>query len=72
MSRLSIDITDRETSSGVAEMSEAEALALAQLCKRITFSDMRSCAVDDNEAFVIRDAVDKLQGALKAAGYAPR
>ncbi|MEM5460729.1 hypothetical protein VSR69_38805 [Paraburkholderia phytofirmans] len=53
-------------------MSEAEALALAQLCKRITFSDMRSCAVDDNEAYVIRDAVDKLQGALKAAGYAPR
>lgn len=72
MSRISIDIADRETSSGVAEMSEAEALALAQLCKRITFSDMRSCAVDDNEAYVIRDAVDKLQGALKAAGYAPR
>ncbi|WP_175772835.1 DUF7706 family protein [Paraburkholderia phenazinium] len=72
MSRISIDVTDRDASSGVAEMSEVEAMALAQLCKRITFSDMRSCAVDDNEAYVIRDAIDKLQGALKAAGYAPR
>lgn len=72
MSRLSFEITDSETASGIAEMTEAEALALAQLCKRITFSDIRSCAVDDNEAYVIRDAVDKLQGALKAAGYAPR
>jgi hypothetical protein len=72
MSRISIDVTDRDSSSGSAKLSEAEAMALAQLCKRITFSDMRSCAVDDNEAYVIHDAVDKLQGALKAAGYAPR
>jgi hypothetical protein len=72
MSRISIDVADSETFSGVAEMSKAEAMALAQLCKRIAFSDMRSCAVDDNEAYVIRDAVDNLQGALKGAGYAPR
>ncbi|KWN83010.1 hypothetical protein [Burkholderia stagnalis] len=72
MSRISIDVADCDTSSGFTEMSAAEAMALAQLCKRITFSDMRSCAVDDNEAYVIRDAVDKLQGALKGAGYAPR
>ncbi|KHS10390.1 hypothetical protein BMD22_28310 [Burkholderia multivorans] len=65
-------MADRDASLGVAEMSATEAMALAQLCKRITFSDMRSCAVDDNEAYVIRDAVEKLQGVLKAAGYAPR
>ena len=53
-------------------MNEVEALALAQLCKRITFSDMRSCAVDDNEAYVMRDAIGKLQAALRTAGYAPR
>ena len=58
--------------SGFAELSEAEGMALAQLAKRLTFSDMRACAVDDNEAYVIRDAVAKLQKALADAGYAPR
>jgi hypothetical protein len=53
-------------------MSTDEAYALAQLCKRITFSDLRSCSVDNDEAYVMRDAVHKLQAALRSAGYAPR
>jgi hypothetical protein len=73
MSHLRLDIADGEASpEGYAELNEAEALALAQLCKRITFGDMRSCAVDDNEAYVMRDAIVKLQTALRTAGYAPR
>ena len=54
------------------ELPDHQALALAQLAKRITWSDMRACAVDDDEAYVMRDAVDKLASALAAQGYAPR
>ena len=53
--------------TGDAELTEAQALALAQLVKRITWSEMRSNAVDD-----MRDAICKLQEALAGAGYAPR
>jgi hypothetical protein len=73
MSYLKIAIDDGATApDGYAEISEAEADALSQLCKRITFSDLRACSVDDAEAYVMRDAVDKLQAALRTAGYAPR
>jgi len=55
-----------------AQLSHEEAMALAQLVKRLTWSDMRGCAVDDAETYAIRDAVDKLQDALGRAGFAPR
>lgn len=42
------------------ELDDKEALALAQFVKRLTWSDLRGCAVDDDEAYVIKDAVDKL------------
>lgn len=73
MSYLRIGITDGETApEGYAEMSEAEALALAQLVKRITFSDVRSCAVDDHETRIMMAVIGKLQKALGSVGYAPR
>ena len=53
-------------------MNSDEALALAQLCKRITFSDLLSCSVDSEEAYTMRDAIEKLQSALAGCGYAPR
>lgn len=46
--------------------------ALAQFVKRLTWTDMRACAVDDEEAYAIRDAVDRLGKALAEQGYAPR
>ena len=55
-----------------AQLSDEETLALAQLLKRLTWSDMRGCAVDDAETYIIRDAVGKVQDALGRAGYAPR
>ncbi len=54
------------------ELTDAEALALAQLVKRIGWAEMRSNAVDENEAYVMRDAVTVLARALSDAGYAPR
>ncbi|AMR77950.1 DUF7706 family protein [Cupriavidus nantongensis] len=73
MSYLRIAIEDGETApEGHAVLSEVEALAFAQLCKRITFSDLRACAVDDLEAYVMLGAVGKFQEALRTAGYSPR
>jgi len=53
-------------------LDKQEAMALAQFCKRLCWSDIRGCAVDDDEAYLMRDAVDKLQNALRDCGYAPR
>lgn len=55
-----------------AELSHGETLALAQFFKRLDWSEVRGCAVDDDEADRIRAAVGKLQDALARGGYALR
>lgn len=52
--------------------SQEEALALAQLVKRITFSDVRQNAADEAEAYLMLDALNEVQKALQEAGYDPR
>ncbi|WP_445224734.1 DUF7706 family protein [Erwinia sorbitola] len=47
-------------------------MALAQLVKRLSWSELRACAVSDDEAYEIKYAVHKLQNALTEAGFAPR
>jgi dissimilatory sulfite reductase (desulfoviridin) alpha/beta subunit len=54
------------------ELSEIQAEALAQFVKRVGFSEFRQNAVDDAEAYTMRDAVDRVRKALGEAGYAPR
>ena len=54
------------------ELPENQAIALAQFVKRVGWSEMRGCAVNDNEAYEIKDAVYVLQNALAEKGYAPR
>ncbi|WP_367154680.1 hypothetical protein [Methylomonas sp. HYX-M1] len=54
------------------ELPDKEALALAQLCKRISWSDCRENAVNDDEAYIMMDAIAKLQKSLAESGYAPR
>ncbi len=54
------------------DLPDEEALALAQFVKRVTWSEMRACAVDEAECYQIRAAIDKLQRALADADYAPR
>lgn len=54
------------------EMSDNEAWELAQFLKRASWEQFRQCAVDDEEANVIRDAVVRLEAVLKEAGYASR
>jgi len=53
-------------------MSDLQTEALAQLIKRIGWAEIRQNAVDDLEAYEMRDAVYRLQKALAEAGYAPR
>ncbi|MBS9422766.1 DUF7706 family protein [Photorhabdus caribbeanensis] len=45
--------------------------ALAKLVKRLNRVEIRS-AVNDEEAYQIKDAISKLQSALAYLGYLPR
>lgn len=54
------------------ELTDHHAQALAQFVKRVGWSEMRGNAVDDGEAYRIREAIDQLGRELADAGYSPR
>jgi hypothetical protein len=49
-------------------LSERQAIALAELCKRIGWSDCRNNAVSDDEAERMLTAMDKVRGGLSDVG----
>lgn len=53
-------------------LTDGEAWNLAQFLKRVGFSDFRTNAQDDDEAYAMRDAADRVRVALAEVGYAPR
>lgn len=53
-------------------LTDSQAMALAQFVKRVGWSEFRSNAIDDDEAYVIRDAFDALRLELGVHGYSPR
>lgn len=55
-----------------AELSDQQAQALAQLVKRIGWSEIRMNAVDDDDAYLMQEAISALRDGLAADGYAPR
>lgn len=55
----------------IENIDEVQAKALAQLIKRIEWSDIRANAANDGEAFQMTTAVTKLQDALARQGYTP-
>ena len=61
-----------KTVSLTVELTDAEAWNLAQCLKRVGFSDFRTNAQDDQEAYAMRDAADRVRVALAEVGYAPR
>ena len=71
-----LEVRLRSTSTGRApaagDLTDDQAWALAELCKRIGYSDCESLAVDSKEAHTMIDATSILQGILTAAGYAVR
>lgn len=54
------------------ELSEEEALAYAQFLKRIGYSDYRSSASSESEAYLMRDAGYSIRKALAEEGFDPR
>lgn len=54
------------------QLSDKQAWALAQLLKRIGFSDCRGLAEDDEQARLMIAAAESVRAALAEAGYAPR
>lgn len=58
--------------SVVTELSDAKAWSLAQLVKRIGWREVRINAVDDEEAYLMMDALAVLQKDLAELGYEPR
>lgn len=54
------------------ELSDRHAWALAQLLKRIGWNEVRINAVDDDDAYLMREALSALQKSLAESGYAPR
>jgi hypothetical protein len=54
------------------QIDQVQAEALSQFLKRVGFSDLRQNAVDDVEAYTMRDALDQVRSSLQGAGYDPR
>lgn len=54
------------------EMTEEQAAAFAQFLKRVGVSDYRNLSVDDDEAYAMQEAGEKIRRALGEAGYTPR
>ena len=54
------------------ELTDDQAYALSQFVKRCGWSEWRQNAVDDAEAYLMRDAFDRLAKALSDGGYSPR
>lgn len=53
-------------------LDDDEALALAQLVKRLGWNEMRQNAVSEDETYLMRSALAKLMTGLYEAGYSPR
>ena len=67
-----MDETRTDLELVLEDITDAQTLALAQFVKRLNFAEIEGCAVDVDEAYVMRDAIVKLQIALERVGYAPR
>lgn len=55
-----------------AEIPADEAEALAEFLKRVGYSDFRSLAKSDEEAYLMQAGAAKVAKALAEAGYDPR
>ena len=53
------------------EMTVSQAIAYAQLLKRMAFVDYRSNAASDGEAYEMLYAAEKIRDALTRQGFAP-
>jgi hypothetical protein len=54
------------------QIEPEKAWALAQFVKLVGWSEIRSKAVSDEEAYTMRDALGEFAKALSDAGFSPR
>ena len=54
------------------ELTQDQAMSLAQFCKRIGFSDVRIKASNNDAAYEMLDGLNQLAKSLSNAGYSPR
>lgn len=54
------------------ELPDELALALAEFLKRVGYEDYRPLAVDQQQAYAMQGAGEKVRAALADKGYAPR
>ena len=54
------------------DITDEQAYALAQLCKRLSYADAMSLSVDEVEARQMLTAADMLRSALAEVGYSVR
>lgn len=54
------------------ELSNTEAWALAQFCKRTTHQDCVNVSTSENEAYEMMDGINAIMRTLAEAGIAPR
>lgn len=62
---------EKEITTGAMVLRPSEAMALAQLVKRISFADIRANAVDDDEAYLMLDGLHEVAAVLANAGFSP-
>lgn len=53
-------------------LTRDEAWALAELCKRVGWTDLRQLAAGDDEADLMQSALIKMAKRLSSEGYSPR
>lgn len=62
---------EKEITTGPMVLLPSEAMALAQLVKRVSFADIRANAVDDDEAYLMLDGLHEVAAVLANAGFSP-
>ncbi|MDX8128119.1 hypothetical protein QLH52_12560 [Methylomonas sp. OY6] len=65
-------ISNRDEITLMVPLSDQEAWDLAQFLKRVGYAEFRSNAVDDDEAYRMQAAAEKIRGNLASIGYSPR
>lgn len=65
-------MAEERTVTVSVQLTEAEAWALAQMAKRLGWSDWRQLSQDEAETYEMRAATDRLAAGLREAGYSPR
>lgn len=63
---------ERNIYMGFSDFTPDELWALAQICKRITYGDIKTLAKDEDEAVTMAQAISRLKGLLAEFGYSPR